>query len=53
MFFSIQMALIPSNADNLQSTPSNQVLFNSNHLDTLKCVQLAFNTFKSNPLQVK
>ena len=37
---SIQMTLIPSNTQNLHSTTSNQVIFNSNEYNTHKCVQL-------------
>jgi hypothetical protein len=38
--FSIQMTLIPSNIHNLHSTTSNEVIFNSNDLNTYKCIQL-------------
>ena len=37
--FSIQMTLIPSNIHNLHSTTSNEVIFNSNDLNTYNCIQ--------------
>ena len=41
---SAQMTLIPIDVRNLHSTTSNQVLFDSNDLNTLKCAQLRFTT---------
>lgn len=53
MCMEIRYTLIRSNVHNLQSTPSKEVLLNSNDLDTLKCAQFVLNTLKSCRHQLK
>lgn len=51
--FSTLVSLISSNVHNLHLTLSNQVLLNSNDLNTLKCALLELNTFNCGPLELK